>query len=498
MDEGRRSGTQGVEHLRDDIPTRGGSGAAGSAATGDQGLVEQGVLDQIAAGLLGRYYGSVADPAGITTTSPIAEAPADETVIDLRSPTPRVTRRRDLRARWRAFQGFWWGHTASNIGDHLTILALPLAADHLTGSGLAVGAVVFAETLATVLLGSAAGAFTDRRHARSTMVAVDLTRAALLIGLCALVTVDRFPVAVLIAASFLLGVLRLLFDGAQSSFVARLVPDELDLRSNNRLVLAENIGFAVGPVLAGAMIEVGLWLAFGFDAISFMLSASALLAVGRTLRQGDLEPSTPPSERAGATAWKVELGRAYSVIARNKTFRRALVVTAMFNICALPVGQQFVTLARQTLNLGPFGIGLLFATGGIAGIFAAPLVERDDSIRPAVLPISTGALGVAVLVVGLAPSVATTTLAFLIGGVAFAYLMTHWSAMRQRLFAEELQGRIALSARSVMWSSILIGSLLTGWISDVVSPEAMWITCGVAGLVTCGAAFAVGMGRDAV
>ena len=464
----------------------------------EHGLVEQSLIDQIGTGLLGRYFGSVADPAGITSPHPVTEAIDDEAVVDLRDPTPRVSRRRHTRARWRAFKWFWWGHTASNIGDHLTILALPLAADRLTGSGLAVGAVVFAETLATVLLGSVAGAFTDRRHARSTMVAVDLCRALVLAGLFFLHTLDRFPVAVLIVAAFALGLLRLVFDGAQSSFVARLVPDELDLRSNNRLVLSENIGMTAGPILAGALIEAGLWLAFGFDAVSFLLSAAALLSVRRAIRQGGIELAESRAEATSAPSRRAEMRESFRLLTEHPMFLRSLVITALFNICTLPLGQQFVTLARRSLDLGPFGIGALFALGGVAGILAAPMVERTDKIRPAVLPVSTGVLGAAVMAVGLAPSIASATVAFLIGGVAFAYLMTNWAAMRQRLFPAELQGRVTLTARGVMWSSILVGSLATGRLSDVVSPEAMWITCGGVGVLACVGGLLAGMGRDSL
>jgi len=466
-----------------------------------EALIDDGLVDQIAAGLLGRYYGTVADPAGIATTSPLAEPPADTTVdggggelvIDLRGPRPRLSRRRDLRARWRAFRAYWWGHTASNVGDHLTLIALPLAADHLTKSAFAVGAIVFAETLATVLLGGITGVIADRRPSRRLMVAVDVTRAALLVGLCVVVQMDRFPVAVLIAASFVLGVLRLLFDGAQSSFIARLVPDELDLRSNNRLVLAENIGLTVGPVLAGITIDVGLSLAFGIDALTFVFSTAALLAAGRALRISGITiaPSAAATQETPPRWWS-DVRSSYGLLREHPTFRRALVCAALFNVCALPIGQQFVTIARERLGLGASGIGLLFAVGGIAGIVAAPLVERDNRIRPVVLPIATGALGGAVLAVGVAPSLFTASLAFIVGGVAFAFLMTHWAALRQRLFAPEVQGRVALTARGVMWSAILVGALATGALSDAVSPEAMWIACGSIGLATCLWGFATG------
>ena len=61
------------------------SEGVGVQQRGEPTLIEDGLVDQIAAGLLGRYYGSVADPAGLIT-GPLS----DEVVVDLRGPRPRA------------------------------------------------------------------------------------------------------------------------------------------------------------------------------------------------------------------------------------------------------------------------------------------------------------------------------------------------------------------------------------------------------------------------
>jgi hypothetical protein len=60
--------------------------------------------------------------------------------------------------------------------------------------------------------------------------------------------------------------------------------------------------------------------------------------------------------------------------------------------------------------------------------------------------------------------------------------MTHWAALRQRLFDPAEQGRVTLTARAVMWSTVLVGSVAAGALSDHVTPEAMWLACGAAGI----------------
>jgi MFS family permease len=465
--------------------------------------LEPDLIDAIGAGLLGRYYGVAYDPAGVAgATSARDAAGAVETeVIDLRTPRPR--RAREVRARWHAFRAYWNGHALSMVGDHLTLVALPIAADRLTHSALWVGLVVFAETLATVLFGVVAGTFTDRRASRPLMIGADLGRALVLAGVVVLVQVGHYPVVLLVVASFLLGVMRLLFDGAHSAFVARLVPDELDVRSNNRLVLAENLGSTIGPLLAGAIIHFQLGLAFAVDGLSFVLSAAAIVHVGRVLRTrrialGDGPAHDDATSPAPRGAFRRDAAETLRLIRSQPIFVRALVMAAAFNLCALPVGQQFVTLARVSLRLSAFGIGAMFALCGVAGIATAPFVERDARIRPGLLPAATGAIGAVVFVVGVAPSRWTVGLAFVVGGVAFAFFMTHWAALRQRIFPPHQQGRVALAARAGMWSTVLVGSVLTGWLSDAVSPEAMWLGCGAAGLAAAAWGLAAGLHRDTV
>lgn len=99
------------------------------------------------------------------------------------------------------------------------------------------------------------------------------------------------------------------------------------------------------------------------------------------------------------------------------------------------------------------------------------------------------------LIAGLFPSVATVAVAFVVAGAGFAVAFTHYAAMRQRLFPPETQGRVALASRTVLWSTVLLGSVLTGWLAEVRGASAMWVVCGAAGVLTALVGSAAGMLR---
>jgi MFS family permease len=451
------------------------------------------IADLIGRGLIEHHYGSPYDPAGIHVRDAAVELP-----IDLREDRGDHHSRREVRARWRAFRTYWVGHLLSMVGDHLTLVALPLAAAKLTNSGIIVGLIVSAETLATVLFGTATGTLTDRRHPRPLMISADLLRAVVLAMIAVLNWRHMGSGAVLIAAAFILGMLRLVHDGAESSMVARLVPDELDLRSNARLNLSENIGMTIGPLLAGAATTIGLWLAFGADAITFVLAAMAVTFVGRAAKRRHIDSAAREDVGAPRQRFRSEFSESFRTIRRNRQYTRALTVMALINIAALPLGPQFVSIARVQLGLSPFMIGVVLAVGGLAGVVAAPIIGRSTTIRPSFILFGGATLSAGVLLVGVWPSIWTILFSFILAGIGLAAAITHYSAMRQRLFAPSLQGRVALTSRMILWSIIPVGAVIGGWISDAVDPAAMWLACGSAGLAAVVWGAIVGLGRTAI
>jgi MFS family permease len=451
------------------------------------------IADLIGRGLIERHYGSPYDPAGIHVRDAAVELP-----IDLREDRGDHHSRREVRARWRAFRTYWVGHLFSMVGDHLTLVALPLAAARLTHSGIIVGLIVSAETLATVLFGTATGTLTDRRHPRPLMISADLLRAVVLATIAVLNWRHMGSGTALIAAAFILGMLRLVHDGAESSMVARLIPDELDVRSNARLNLSENIGMTIGPLLAGAATTIGLWLAFGADAITFVLAAMAVAFVGRATRRRHIDSAAREDDPAPKQRFRTEFGESFRSIRRNRQYTRALTVMALVNIAALPLGPQFVSIARDQLVLSPFMIGVMFAVGGLAGVVAAPVIGRSTTIRPSYVLYGGAALSAGVLLVGAWPSIWTILVSFILAGFGLAAAVTHYSAMRQRLFAPSYQGRVALTSRMILWSIIPVGAVIGGWISDAVDPAAMWLACGSVGLAAVLWGAIVGLGRNAI
>jgi hypothetical protein len=77
------------------------------------------------------------------------------------------------------------GQLLSNTGNWLLLVAAPFFVFVLTGSTMATGLTLMAESVPAILLGPIAGVFADRWDRRRTMIATDLLRAAAVLSMLA-------------------------------------------------------------------------------------------------------------------------------------------------------------------------------------------------------------------------------------------------------------------------------------------------------------------------
>jgi len=90
----------------------------------------------------------------------------------------------------RMFAAVYVGNTLSVVGDGFLTIAIGYWVLAQTGSAQAMTAVMLPQMLAGLALGTMAGTFADRRNRRAIMLAMDLVRAALMLGVGAVVATD--------------------------------------------------------------------------------------------------------------------------------------------------------------------------------------------------------------------------------------------------------------------------------------------------------------------
>ncbi|MCI0343993.1 MAG: MFS transporter [Chloroflexi bacterium] len=360
----------------------------------------------------------------------------------------------------RDFVALLSGQTVSALGDAITLTTMPLLVLFLTGSAALMGIVGALQLLPDLFLGIPAGALADRWDRRRMMILADTGRAILTMAIPVSHWLDGPTMAVILVVAFPINVLRVVSDAAYSSSIPALVGRENLGRAYSTLEATLSVPFIIGPAIAGLIIGVvGPATTIAIDAVTFAVSAAAVLLVRRSLRAvraGEM-PTFVADIRAGlAFVWKT---------ARVRTLIAFWAVLQLATAALIPTLGYFVTIDR---SLGPelFGfIGSAWSGGYLAGsLLAGRLGDRWMWQR---LIVGGIVLGASILGIAVAGSPAL----YLAGGVAIgaslAVVLISYATLRASATPDELQGRVGSTARAITLGLMPLGMLVTGGVIEV-------------------------------
>ena len=140
------------------------------------------------------------------------------------TPAPRFGLLRPLASR--DFRLVWAGQAVSLLGDQFHLVALAWLVLDLTGSGLALGAVLMAASIPRAVLIIVGGALADRFAPRRLMLASDIARSATVGILAVLILTGRVELWQLVVMGVVFGIVDALFFPAMNAIVPSLVPPD--------------------------------------------------------------------------------------------------------------------------------------------------------------------------------------------------------------------------------------------------------------------------------
>ena len=190
--------------------------------------------------------------------------------------------------RERNFRLLFAGQAVSLLGDGMVPVALAFAVLEVSDSPSALGIVLAARLIPTVVLLLAGGVIADRMSRRTVMVAADLVRLASHAAMAALLISDAAEIWSLAVLAAVNGAGTAFFAPASTALLPMVVAPAGLQQANALRALAQSAGFIVGPALAGVLVATsGAGVALAIDAATFAVSAAFLVALR-------LERTVPP------------------------------------------------------------------------------------------------------------------------------------------------------------------------------------------------------------
>lgn len=384
-----------------------------------------------------------------------------------------------------AFRRLALSYAVNEMGDWLGIVALSVLVFDLTDSALATALLFVGTGFLPALLTPVMVARLERPPPRFVLPTIYAGEAAVF-GALALLA-GNFSLPAVVAVATIDGALALTARTLTRSVSAAILEPEGELRAGNAVLnLAFTGGAAVGPALAGAVVAaLGVQSALLLDAVSFYLIACILLTA-RPLPHGEPEP--------GQLREQVRAGLGY--IRRQATLRRLLGAQAAALIFFSAVIPIEVIYAKETLDAGDTGYGLMLGSWG-GGMVLGSIVFA--TLRRAPLPLllffSTVAIGAGYLGMAAAQTLAVACIASVLGGAGNGVQWVAVVSAVQELTIRSMQARVIGTLESVASATPGIGYLLGGLIASAWSPRATFLVAGV-GVIAIVLASAVLLGRN--
>ncbi|PZP31013.1 MAG: MFS transporter [Roseateles depolymerans] len=285
--------------------------------------------------------------------------------------------RREL-FRNRNFRWLIGGGLLSALGDQFTLLALPWLVLSLSHDPLVLGTVLALGSLPRAVFILVGGALADRHSPKQVLWLTKWLNFALLGVLAALVASGRITLPGVYVLTLLIGLATAFSYPAASAILPQAVPPALLQPANGALMGVRQIVLLLGPVLAGLLVSAGgapdlgrpgLALAFGFDALSFAISAWTLSRVQTTT------PAARTAQPVGAAI--LESLRACWQDRELRALFGYFAAIAFF--VGGPIQVALPVLAAERLPGGASALGAMLAAhglGSLAGMAVSGLKPR--------------------------------------------------------------------------------------------------------------------------
>ncbi|HTJ69705.1 MAG TPA: MFS transporter [Actinospica sp.] len=344
----------------------------------------------------------------------------------------------------------------SNTGDWLLMVAAPFFVFELTGSTMATGLTLTAESVPAILLGPIAGVFADRWDRRRIMIATDLLRAATVLSMLAVHS--RGGVWIVYAALTLEAGFGQFFNPARGALIPSIIGRGPELSAANALSqLVGGVIRLVGGPLGGALyVFFGFHIVVALDVASYLLSAALTLPIRHRAEPRAARPPSSPLR-----AFRTDLRAGLSHLRHSPDLRVLFVIAALFFTGNAMLTALLVPYLGGVLHAGAQSLGILFGALGAGFVLGGPLSRLVADRLSDRITIVASLLALAAV---FAASFNTPHLAWdlalftLIGPPAVCFLVTADTAVARRT-PDEIQGRVGSVYLALQGAATLTGML---------------------------------------
>ncbi len=366
--------------------------------------------------------------------------------------------------RYREYRLLWFGQVFGTMGmwmDEVTRLWLIY---QLTDSMLQLGLVRGVQAIPYLVFSSLAGSAADRYSRKMQILLAQGMNVVLYAITAALIFSGHIAPWHVYVLAFLTAGVQVFQQPARASMISDAVPREYLTNAIGLNSLMFNVSRGLGPALAGALIVViGIGGAFSVQAL-FLLVATFFTWPLKHV------PHPPGSIKRESFLSSMAAGWRFSW--RDPTLRAALSCVMLTSFFIVPFTTLLPVYARDLLEVGATGQGLLLTGMGGGAFISAFLVANAGHrmTRGLVMFVSGVMYGLAVILFSLSHSFALSMVAMVIAGLFHVHTNVLVNTVVQSYSPAEFRGR-TMAIFGMHQAVITLAAMAFGGIATLAGPR---------------------------
>jgi MFS family permease len=378
---------------------------------------------------------------------------------------------------FRDYRLLWLGQSGNTIGQWMDQVTRSWLIYELTGSALQLGLVSAARAIPMLFFSVLAGAVADRYGRKRQLVVSQVVNAALNFLLAALVLTQHVEPWHVYATGMLAGIVQAFQQPARQA----MIPDLVDRAHLGNAIglqsLAFNASRSIAPALSGLLIA---WMDVGGSYLvqGLIFSVATIWTVQIHDPIARRVPSEIPGVRAPSLAEGTLTGARY--IWGNRPVRAVMMIVLIPAILGQPFTSLLPIFARDILDVGPQGQGMLLTALGLGALAGAVVIATVGNAERQGLYMLLGAavFGLGMIGFGLSPWFPLSLAMMAAVGVCDTTYGTQANTIIQTNTDPAVRGRV-MGVYFLNRGLVPLGALLAGALADHLGAPQTVILMGV-------------------
>ena len=281
--------------------------------------------------------------------------------------------------RYRDFRLLWFGHVFGSMSFWMDQVTRGWLIYELTNSTVQLGMIRGVQAIPILFLSPIAGSVADRYSRKKQILITQIADGAMLAVLALLILYGAVEPWHVYVSAFGMAVVQTFHQPARTAIMTDTVPASHLTNAIGLNSMIFNVARSLGPALAGVLISwSGTGGAYTVQAIFY------LLATFWTLRLSDVDAGA--ARTGGHDAHRFSLGSSivegWKFSWQNENVRTALLIAMLAAFFIVPFTTLLPVFARDILQVGASGQGLLLTAMGIGALGSAVMITGFGDRMP--------------------------------------------------------------------------------------------------------------------